>query len=242
MVDSSSDITRDLATEYGITVVPLTTTFEDGDYKDFYDLTPPQFYEKLEVATKLPTTSNPNPHTFEEYFRQYSDYEDIICVTLSSNGSGTYNSACIAKKNIEKDKTFTSRVHIVDTLNASLAVFICAKTASTMVSFGDCAKKITDHIDEMRHRIGTYIVPENISYLKKGGRVNTISAVVGTLLGIKPIISIFDGWGRNLEFAEMISKCIKNYQNFILRMLKKMQRCLLHMQIVIRKLRSLWRL
>lgn len=197
LVDSSSDITKELAQELDITVVPLITTFEDGDYKDFYDLTPQEFYKKLETSYAVPTTSNPNPNTFEEYFRKFADYDDIICVTLSSNGSGTYNSACIAKNNIEKDKTFLPKVHIVDTLNASLGVFLCAKMASTRVKFGDCAKKIVDEINETRHRIGTYIVPETLTYLKKGGRVNTISAIVGTLLGIKPIITIIDGWGRN---------------------------------------------
>lgn len=215
LVDSSSDITKELAQELDITVVPLITTFEDGEYRDFYDLTHKQFYEKLNQSSKLPTTSNPNPHTFEEYFRQFSNYDDIICVTLSSNGSGTYDSACIAKKNIENDKTFLPRVHIVDTLNASLAVFLCAKTAATMVSLGCGAKKIVDDINVIRHKIGTYIVPQTIQYLIKGGRVNTISAVVGTLLGIKPIITIVDGWGRNFGICrndkQMYQKLSKFY-------------------------------
>jgi fatty acid-binding protein DegV len=71
LVDSSSDIPKQLANELDITVVPLTTAFQEGEYRDYYDLTPQQFYQKLERSDSIPTPSNPNPSTFEEYFRRF---------------------------------------------------------------------------------------------------------------------------------------------------------------------------
>jgi DegV family protein with EDD domain len=108
------------------------------------------------------------------------------------------------------------KVHIVDTLNASLGVFLCANKAAAMVKIGCCAKKTVDYLLDIRHKIGTYIVPQNLTYLKKGGRVNTVSAIVGTLLGIRPIITIVDGWGRNFGVCRNEAQVYQKLSKFFI--------------------------
>jgi DegV family protein with EDD domain len=196
-VDSSSDIPEALAKENDITVVPLTITFGNEQYRDYYDLTPRTFYEKLRSHGEPPKSSQPNPHTFMEYFRGCEgEYEDILCITLSSNGSGTFDSASMAQKEYNGNPANKTRVHLFDTLNASLGVTLLAMKAADMIRDRLPIPQILEKLAYYRARTGTYIITETLEYLKKGGRVNTVTAILGGLLDIRPIITVLGGWGR----------------------------------------------
>jgi DegV family protein with EDD domain len=197
MIDSSSEIPKWYAKEHDITVIPLTITFGERQFVDYYELYTDGFYRELENSPVLPTSSQPNPYTFMEYFNRYDgEFDDIICITLSSNGSGTYNSGCIAANEFNERSTKTT-VHMIDTHQASLGVFLFLDLAVKRRAEGKSAQEICDELLEVRPKVATYFIPQTLEYLRRGGRVNTVTAVVGELLGIHPIITIIGGWGRN---------------------------------------------
>lgn len=199
MVDSGSDIPCDFAERHDITVVPLTITFKDGQYLDYYEMDSTRFFEKMEeMSPELPTTSQPNPYLFGEYFSRFdADYDHILCFTLSSNGSGTHGSAIIAAREHNENPQNHSRVWVFDTLQCSLGLVVLLEKAVNFVKEGLALDKMMEHLLYFRERTATYIIPETLEYLKKGGRVNTVTSVIGGLLNVRPIITVLEGWGRN---------------------------------------------
>ena len=190
-------------------IVPLTIAVGGKQYEDYYDLTPEEFLTILKSSPTLPKTSQVNPTTFLEHFRLWeNEFKDIICVTLSSNGSGTYNSAEMALKEYNASSP-KANIHLVDTLSCSMGVGLIAITGAKMVKEGFTAPKIAERLISLRDRLGSYLIPKDLEYLLKGGRVNTVTAVIGGLLGISPIISVLEGWGRNVGTVRGVKQFIK---------------------------------
>lgn len=206
MLDSGSDVSPEFVKKFDFDVVPLTISIGDKHIKDYYELDHKKFYKSLRKANPVPTTSQPNPYEFEEYFRKYSDYDDIICITMSKNGSGTYYSAEMAKKNVERDETFKSRIHIFDSLSASLGLTIIAVAASTLAQLGKDVEQIITRLGEIRDKMGAFFLTESLDYLRRGGRVNTVTAIVGGLLNIKAIITVYEGFGKNFDSVRGMKK------------------------------------
>lgn len=206
ILDSGSDVSPEFVKKFDFDVVPLSISIGDKHIKDFYELDHNKFYEALRKANPMPTTSQPNPYEFEEYFRKYSDYDDIICITMSKHGSGTYYSAEMAKKNVEQDKDFKCRIHIFDSLSASLGLTLTAVTASKLIQLGKDVEQIINRLSELRDRMGAFFLPETLEYLRRGGRVGTVSAILGGLLDIKAIITVYEGFGKNFDKVRGMKK------------------------------------
>jgi len=213
VVDSGSDISHEEAVRHDIGVVPLTISFGTKIFKDFYELTSKKFFDLLEKAEALPKTSQPNPHEFMEKFTEFEkDYDDIICFTMSKHGSGTYDSAMNAKSELE-GKGFLPKIHIVDSKSISFAETMLATKAAQMVKLGEKASDIVEKMNSLSERIGSYVIPKNLDALRMGGRVNTVTAVIGSAFNIRPVIQVIDGWGRNISKIRgdkgMISKLVE---------------------------------
>ncbi|NLY43676.1 MAG: DegV family protein [Clostridiaceae bacterium] len=189
ITDSTADIPKQVAEDLDITVVPLTVHFGDESYKDWYDLTSAQFFEKLKKSSVMPTTSQITPMEFEKVFRrEIQNYDSIICVTLSSRASGTYQSAVIAKNNLEG-----ADIEVIDSMLLSYAYGMIVVEAAKMANEGVAKDEIVKWIKDTLPRVDTYFIVDTLEYLKKGGRINLATAVIGNILNIKPILSIKDG-------------------------------------------------
>jgi DegV family protein with EDD domain len=198
-VDSGSDISPEIAKKHNIGVIPLTIAFGNKTFKDFYDLSSRKFFDLLETLPDFPKTSQPNPYEFINEFRAVeNECEDIICFTMSKNGSGTYYSAINAKKELE-EAGFKANIHIVDSKSASLGETLLAIKATKLLELDETANEIVSKMRDMAEFLGSYFIPTNLDALLRGGRVNTVSAIVGSALHIKPVIQIRDGWGRNVS-------------------------------------------
>nr|WP_231968882.1 DegV family protein [Thermoanaerobacterium sp. RBIITD] len=188
VTDSVTDIPDDLVKIYNIYVVPLTINIDDVSYKDGIDLKKDEFYNLINSG-KIPSTSQISPIEFMDVFNDLlKSYDKIICLILSSKLSGTYQSALIAKYNLNTDK-----ITVIDSKNFSLGngfiVLEAAKMAKDGKAYDEIIKKINDMIPKMRY----IMIFDSLDYLYRGGRLKKSQALLGSILSIKPIIVNNDG-------------------------------------------------
>lgn len=186
--DSASDITQEQAKEWGIKVLPMKVLWSGEEYLDGVTLKTNEFFEKLIETDELPTTSQLSPYDYEQAFQEAIDAGDtVVCFTISSKLSGTYQSANIAKEE------FGDRVFVVDTLNAALGEQIVIKRAIELRDNGKNAQEIVDIINEEKKKVKVVALIDTLEYVKKGGRISATAAMAGAVLNIKPVVAIVDG-------------------------------------------------
>lgn len=189
ITDSTCDIMKEEQEKMGITVLSLIVNFGEEMYKDGVEMTRQEFYDKLEKAQTLPTTSQINPAEFEEVFQKAIDNGDeVVCILVSSELSGTYQSAVIAANIVDPDK-----IHLVDSCSATIGLSILLKEAVRLRDAGYSAKEIANTIQSLSKRVRLFAVIDTLKYLKMGGRLSATSAMIGSILGIHPIIEVKDG-------------------------------------------------
>ena len=186
ITDSASDLLSPHRPE--VTVLPMTITFGEEQFRDGVDLTHRQFYEKLIEGEELPTTSQIAPAQFEEAFRDAVEAgESVVAVVLSSKLSGTYQSACIAAEE------FPGKAFVVDSANATIGERILVERGLELMDQGLEAAAIAAKLDEEKADIRLVALLDTLEYLKRGGRVSASVALVGGLLAIKPVVAVQDG-------------------------------------------------
>ena len=188
ITDSASDITQAEARRWGITVLPLKTRFGDTEYLDGVTMTHDQFYQRLVESDELPTTSQLSPFDYAEAFRRGAqDGAQVLCITLSSRLSGSYQSACIAAEELP------GRVTVVDSRNVCVGQRVLVELALQLARAGERAEAIAARLEQERSRVRVIALLDTLEYLRRGGRISAASAVAGTLLSIKPVVAVEDG-------------------------------------------------
>ena len=188
VIDSASDIDMQEAESLGITLVPMEIQFADEKFADGVTLTHRQFFEKLIESTELPKTSQINPYMFEEKFAPLVEKgHEVIAITLSSKLSGTFRNAQTAAKKFGKSVT------VVDSLNASIGERLLCQYAQRLIEEGKSTQEIANLLNTAKKKINLIAVLDTLKYLKKGGRINALTAFAGEMLSIKPVIGIVDG-------------------------------------------------
>lgn len=189
MTDSTSDITQAEGAAMGLTVVPLTVHFGSTSYKDGIDLSKEEFFEKLAGVETLPTTSQVPPGEFAALFQRFVEAGDeIVGIFISSEMSGTYQSAVVAREQVGMDGIF-----IIDSRTATFELALLVRLAVRFRDEGKTAAEIAERIQALVKRVRLYAVVDTLKYLKMSGRISTTTAFVGGLLGINPIIAITGG-------------------------------------------------
>lgn len=189
ITDSTCDLSPELAQQLGVHVIPLSVSFGDETYIDGVTIDKETFYAKLSEAEKLPTTSQPNPADMLDRMAPLLEQGDeIIGIFLSSKLSGTFQSATIAADMADSD-----RIHLVDSLNATFGLGLLVMIAARCRDEGKTATEIVAILEEVKPRLRVIAFVDTLKYLQMGGRISAATAVVGSLLGINPLISIIDG-------------------------------------------------
>ena len=205
ITDSASDITIEEAKELGVEVVPLHVIFGNDVFMDGVDISHDEFYKRLEECDELPKTSQTNPGGFVEVFEKYiKQGDEIVGIFISSKLSGTYQSSIIASDMIEDGK-----IHIIDSLNASMGLAVLVREAVKMRDKGKSVDEIKVEIENLIPRVKLIAAVDTLKYLKKGGRLSATSAIVGGVLGITPVISVVDGSVEVLAKTRGHKKSIK---------------------------------
>ena len=188
VLDSTSDF-PDAAERFpNMRVVPLYVNFGPESFRDHVDIGSHDFYERLREAPALPTTSQPTPQDFLDVYEQLAGYERIYALQLSAKLSGTYQSAVAAAGEIGGD-----RIRVVDTETASLAVGLLALAIQRRLARGTTDEEIEALIERFKEENGVVFTVATLEYLQKGGRIGRAQALAGTLLNVKPILSVDDG-------------------------------------------------
>lgn len=190
LTDSTCDIPKSIMKSYEISELPLTVHFEKEEYKDRVDITPEEFFEKLSDSEELPTTSQVSPSAFIDFYKKELEKgNDIISIHIASDLSGTYQSALLAKKTLGGD----SRISIVDSKTATLALGFVVLKAAQLLRKGMSREDVLGEIENYKNRVKLYVVVDTLKYLKKGGRLSGAQAALGSLFNIKPILTLKDG-------------------------------------------------
>lgn len=196
VVDSSSEITQEESKKMGVYCLPLTVSFEEDMFRDGVDLSYDEFYDKLSEYESLPKTSQVTPYLYEEAFKEILSNGDIpVAITLSSEISGTYNSAILASNQFDEE------IHVIDSLTTSCALKLIIKYALSIIDKYDDPVEFVNEIERIKKKVKIFYLLDTLEYLYKGGRLSKFSALAGSILSIKPIIS-FDESGK----VVMVSK------------------------------------
>ena len=188
LVDTASDVEKNEAEELGVFLIPIKVRFGDQEYSDGINLTHGEFFEKLIESTELPQTSQINEFSWEESFKQLTaDGSEVIAITLSSKLSGTYSCA------VKAAKKFGGKVHVVDSIQACIGERILLQYAIRLVNAGRSAAEIAKELDDKKNKIQLLAVLDTLKYLRKGGRISSVTAIAGEMLSIKPVVSVTKG-------------------------------------------------
>ena len=205
VTDSTSDIPADLVAEWGITVVPSYVMFGMETYRDGVELSRQQFYEKLVAAKVIPTTAAPPPDTYLEVYRRLTEETDeIVSIHLASRYSALYSSASIAAAD-----TSGARIAVVDSEQITMGCGWLVVAAAEAAQRGASLDEIVALVNAMKPRTRVLAALGTLEYLHRGGRVDWIRAVVGTLLRIKPIIEIRTGEINLAERARTLKRSLE---------------------------------
>lgn len=187
--DSTCDLSKELLKIHQIQIVPLHVNFGEESFRDGIDLTVDQMYQRVAQEKVLPKTSAASPGEFLTVFEPLIQAKkDIIYIGIGSGFSATLQSARLAKQMLETD-----HIHLIDSKNLSSGSGLLLLKASKWIREGKSAKEVVALVENLISKVRTQFVISTMDYLHKGGRCNSVTALVGTILKIKPIIKVVDG-------------------------------------------------
>jgi DegV family protein with EDD domain len=191
VTDSTSDIPAKLAKELDITVVPQILVFGEKTYRDRIDITIDDFYKKLLNEPTYPHTSQPSPQDFVDIFTSLSKQkpDGIVSILISTKLSGTINSAEQAKKIIKGD----CPIEIIDSQNVASAIGIIVIAAARLAKAGKSMNEITDAVKKMIPNVKLLILFDTLEFLLKGGRIGKVKSLLGSILNVKPMVTVKNG-------------------------------------------------
>lgn len=188
VLDSTSDYPEAPARFPNMRFVPLYVRFGEETYRDYVELGPAEFFEKLRSSQVLPATSQPTPEDFLAAYRGLERYERIYSLHVSSKVSGTLQSAELAAQELGGD-----RVRVVDSLSVSLAIAMLAHAIQRRLARGTSDEEIEELVERFHRDGGVVFTVETLEYLQRGGRIGRAAALAGSLLNVRPVLSIAGG-------------------------------------------------
>lgn len=198
-VDTSADIPPELAEKYRIESIHFLSVFGETTYVSGIDLDNRAFYEKLKTAAEFPKTQQtPMVDMYETLKKAAEESDAVIYFTISSKGSGQYNTARMAAEQIREENPALD-IRIVDTMKYSLYITAGAIHARQLLDEGAGIDEAIARSEAYMESWEVYILVDSLHYLEKGGRITKTTAIIGTLLDIKPVLTIRDGLIEPLE-------------------------------------------
>lgn len=185
ITDSASDVEQKELEN--VIVIPMTVTIDTIPFRDGIDITKDEFYKKLESSDTIPVTSLVNPAQYADLFKEIQEAGDeAIVITISSRLSGTCQSAMIAAEDFDN-------VSVVDSMQVAGAQYILVQRCQELIEQGLSRDEIVARLEKEKNQIVIYASVDTLVYLQKGGRISKGSAIVGGVIGIKPILTLQDG-------------------------------------------------
>lgn len=196
VADSTCDLPAEVVRSRQISIVPLHILFGTQSFRDGIDIDNTTFYERLQRESALPTTSQPTPTEFAEVYtkvREEQHADSLVCITLSANLSGTYNSADAAKAQVDFP------VRVVDSRSVSMGMGFVVLAAADARDRGAGLDDIAQAARTAGQKVEIFFTVSTLEYLYRGGRISNAQRMIGSALNIKPILAIRDGQALAIE-------------------------------------------
>ena len=196
LTDSSCDIPQELAEKYGIDIMGFHILLDDEDIVEREKYTPEEFYDKMRAARGIPSTAAITPVQFCEKYCQYVDegYTDVIHVPINRSGSSTYNNAVMAQGMLREERPeHHLNIHLLDPHTYSMVFgwYLCEMARK--LQNGAELRHVISEFETQMNKMEVILGPYSLKQMKKSGRISAAAAVMGELMGIRPIITLIDG-------------------------------------------------
>jgi DegV family protein with EDD domain len=189
VTDSLADIPPAIAQELDITTIPCVVRFGDQEFRDRVDLFPTEFYQRLRSSPTMPTTSQPSTGVFEEMYRRLAaTTNEILAIHTIASLSGIYNASRIAAENVK-----TARIELIDSKQVTMSLGWIVILAARAAKEGHTLDEIKKIVEDIKQRVHIIAMLDTLEYAQRGGRLGKGKALVGTLLHVKPLLSVVDG-------------------------------------------------
>ncbi|APZ49934.1 fatty acid-binding protein DegV [Jeotgalibaca sp. PTS2502] len=214
MADSTCDLSSEIVEHYNIGIAPLKINIGEDSYRDKIDLSADKFFERLPGLKELPTTSMPSP---EEYLAIIDEaieqgYTEFLCICMSSGTSGSYQSAVLAKELFyDLYPQSPIKIHIVDSLSMSHGSGWLILKSAQLLESGYSFEALIDFNESHKKQVKHFLCVEDLKNLIKSGRISNTGAFVGSLLRVKPIMSMKQGKGAIVAKVRGTNKALKYY-------------------------------
>jgi DegV family protein with EDD domain len=190
VTDSTADLPPRLAGDLGVTVVPVYVRFGDQVYRDRVDISEDEFYQRLLHDPIHPSTTQPTPQDFADVYQKLSqEAEGIISIHLSSKLSGTYNSALQGKELVDTK----CPIEVIDSQVLTMSLGLLVIAATTIAKSGKNIQQVVEEIKQTIPSIHLLALFDTLKYLALGGRIGKVQALLGSVLSVKPMLTIKDG-------------------------------------------------
>ncbi len=209
VVDSTCDMTLEEARSLGVSVLVLKVFFGQEGFRDKIDLTGEQFFEKLKASDQMPTTTMVTPEDFLAEFQRHPN-EEILVITISQLLSGTCQAAWVAKAESGRQD-----IYVLDSGSATIGHLILTREAVRLRDEGKSFREICQTLEKIKPRLRIYAVIDTLKYLVKGGRLSGAAGALGTILSLKPIISVRDGTVTSLDKARGSRAAIRRLSQLV---------------------------
>lgn len=215
VTDSTSYIDKNIREELGIEVISLNVIFGGKSYREV-DLTNEEFFESLDKIEEVPTSSQPNINEVKEKFEKFiKDGDKVVCILISSDMSGTYQSANMVK-NMVLEEYPEAEIEILDSRTNCMQMGYAAIVAAKAAKEGDDIKEVVLKAEEIINKSRFLFMPKTLKYLKKGGRIGSAAALVGSILKIIPILTVVDGKTTVFDKVRTRGKAINSIVNEVI--------------------------
>jgi DegV family protein with EDD domain len=205
VTDSTADLSPEDQERLGVAMVPLIVNWDGQTYRDKLDLSPSDFYRRLRTSKSLPKTGAPSLAAFEATFReQLKQHDALICINLAAGLSGTRDVASRAAESVDPQ-----RISVIDSGSVSVCIGWLAEMVVSLGNQGMPPAEIVEQVEEARGRLRILALLETLEFLQRGGRIGRAAALAGTLLSVKPILSVHDGEVAPVERVRTMNGAVR---------------------------------
>lgn len=212
MTDMAADIPKEVAERLDIVILPFMIMFGDRQIVADIDLSPHEFYKLIEESEDIPSTSQMSPAELEDIYRSIGSENTIIHITMSARGSGINNTSRLVASQLE-DEGFD--ITVIDSGMYSMTIGSAVIKAAEMAREGKEKQEIIDYVTEVYARDTAYFVVDDLTYLRKGGRIKATAMAISKVLDIKPILMVRDGLVEAFRKVRGLKRAMSTLVDFI---------------------------
>lgn len=214
MADSTCDLSKDVIDKYNIGVAPLNIEIEGANYRDKVDITSEEFFNRLPAMEELPKTGAPSPEAYLNIIEDAIDKgsKEILCICMSSGTSASFQAAEIARDSFyETYPTTDVKIKVIDSWSMSHGSGWLLMKAAELREAGQSFEELVDFCEAHRRRVKHYLCVDDLHNLTKSGRISNTGAFIGSLMKVKPIMSMKDTKGAIVAKVRGTKKALEYY-------------------------------